>query len=91
MSEQSIDRSTLPIRRPPYQGVVRRTLDGSKPDWNYVAPLLPPEGAPNVLLVLVDDAGFGGGGSAEYVRRPDRRARHGPASLRKASGITGST
>ena len=47
MSDQAIDRTELPIRRPPFQGVVQRTLDGSQPDWNYVAPLSPPEGAPN--------------------------------------------
>src|SRR6478752_1179377 len=59
MSDQTIDRSKLPIRRPPFQGVVRRTLDGSEPDWNSIAPIPAPEGAPNVLLVLTDDAGFG--------------------------------
>ena len=59
MSDQTIDRTTLPIRRPEFQGVVKRTLDGSEPDWNYVAPIPAPEGAPNVLLVLTDDAGFG--------------------------------
>jgi hypothetical protein len=47
------------IRRPPFQGVVKRTLDGSQPDWNSIAPTPAPEGAPNVLLVLTDDAGFG--------------------------------
>jgi arylsulfatase A-like enzyme len=59
MSDQTIDRTELPIRCPPFQGVVKRTLDGSQPDWNYVAPLSPPEGAPNILLILTDDAGFG--------------------------------
>ena len=59
MSDQTIDRSKLPIRRPPFQGVVKRTLDGSEPDWNSIAPTPAPEGAPNVLLVLTDDAGFG--------------------------------
>ena len=59
MSDQTIDRSKLPIRRPPFQGVVNRTLDGSQPDWSFVAPIAAPEGAPNVLLVLTDDAGFG--------------------------------
>ncbi|MFG1813498.1 arylsulfatase [Kribbella sp. NPDC049174] len=58
MSEQ-IDRTVLPIRRPPFQGVVNRTLGGSEPDWNFVAPIPAPEGAPNVLLVMTDDAGFG--------------------------------
>ena len=59
MSDESIDRTKLPIRRPPFQGTVKRTLDGSEPDWNYVAPIPAPESAPNVLLVLTDDAGFG--------------------------------
>ena len=38
---------------------MKRTLDGSEPDWNFVLRSPPPEGAPNVLLVLIDDAGFG--------------------------------
>ena len=59
MSDDTIDRGKLPIRRPPFQGVVNRTLDGSQPDWDSVAPIPAPEGAPNVLIVLIDDAGFG--------------------------------
>jgi arylsulfatase A-like enzyme len=59
MSDQTIDRTKLPIRRPPFQGVAERTLDGSQPDWNYASSLSAPDGAPNVLLVLTDDAGFG--------------------------------
>ena len=53
------DRSRLPIRRPPFQGVANKTLDGSRPDWNLIGHPEPPDGAPNVLLVLIDDAGFG--------------------------------
>jgi arylsulfatase len=53
------DRTSLPIRREAFQGVTNRTLDGSKPDWNLIGHPVPPEGAPNVLLVLIDDAGFG--------------------------------
>ena len=30
-----------------------------KPDWNLIGTPTPPQGAPNVLLVLIDDAGFG--------------------------------
>jgi arylsulfatase len=54
-----IDRSTLPIRRPPFHGVANRTLEGSQPDWDLIGHPTPPDGAPNVLLVLIDDAGFG--------------------------------
>ena len=57
MSE--VDRRRLPIRRTPSGGVVNRTLDGSQPDWNLIGHPTAPEGAPNVLLVLIDDAGFG--------------------------------
>jgi arylsulfatase A-like enzyme len=53
------DRTSLPIRREAFQGVANKTLDGSQPDWNLIGHPLPPNGAPNVLLVLIDDAGFG--------------------------------
>ncbi|MCZ7537736.1 MAG: arylsulfatase, partial [Acidimicrobiia bacterium] len=55
----AIDRTTLPIRRPSFGGVVNRTLEGSQPDWGQISSIEAPEGAPNVLLVLIDDAGFG--------------------------------
>jgi hypothetical protein len=37
----------------------QRTVDGSQPDGNRVAPIPAPDGAPNVLLVLTDAAGVG--------------------------------
>jgi arylsulfatase A-like enzyme len=55
----SVDRTSLPIRRPQFAGISQQTLQGSQPDWNLVGHVTPPEGAPNVLLVLIDDAGFG--------------------------------
>jgi len=71
VSHESIDRSTLPIRRPPFKGVVKETLDGSEPDWDHVAPIRAPDGAPNVLLVMTDDAGFGNpSGFGGPVRTP---------------------
>src|SRR5206468_417485 len=59
MPDTGIDRSSLPIRRPPFEGTTKRTLEGSEPDWNQASHVQPPEAAPNVLLVLIDDAGFG--------------------------------
>jgi arylsulfatase len=53
------DRTSLPIRREAFQGVMNKTLDGSQPDWNLIGHPVPPKDAPNVLLVLIDDAGFG--------------------------------
>ncbi len=53
----ALDRSELPIPDPQFKGVANRTLVGSKPDFPRA--ITPPKGAPNVLLILVDDAGFG--------------------------------
>jgi len=53
------DRTALPIRREPFAGVANRTLEGSQPDWNLIGHPTPPDGAPNVLMVLIDDAGYG--------------------------------
>lgn len=52
-------RQVLPI---PHQAVdVAATYDAKDPDTSFppIEPLLPPEGAPNVLIVLIDDCGFG--------------------------------
>src|SRR5262245_55358829 len=51
------DRTVLP--RPPqtFDGVTKKTLEGSVP--SFTQPVKPPSGAPNILLVLIDDAGFG--------------------------------
>ena len=53
------DRTKLPIRMPPFGGVTERTLDGSEPDWESIGHVEAPAEAPNVLVVLIDDAGFG--------------------------------
>ncbi len=52
-------RATLPIPDRPYAGVA--TYDARDPDTAFPAiePIRPPAGAPNVLIVLIDDAGFG--------------------------------
>jgi arylsulfatase len=60
MGKFSPDRTVLPIPDPNFGGTIGRTLDTSVADWTIVASPRPPEGAPNVLIVLIDDAGFGG-------------------------------
>ena len=85
------DRTNLPIRRLPFQGVSNKTLDGSKPDWNLIGHPEAPRGAPNVLLVLIDDAGFGNpstfGGpiSGRAARLRARRSRSAGATGWSAS------
>lgn len=56
-NETLLDRTVLPIPDRPFKGKSNRTLDGSEPD--FPMPVQAPKGAPNVLLVLLDDAGFG--------------------------------
>ncbi|MCW3492556.1 arylsulfatase [Microbacterium sp. SSM24] len=52
-------RTMLPIPDRSAPGLT--TYDAKDPATSYapIEPLLPPEGAPNVLIVLIDDAGFG--------------------------------
>jgi arylsulfatase A-like enzyme len=52
-------RSILPIPDQAYAGPI--TYDAKNPDTKFppIEPLRPPEGAPNVLIVLIDDVGFG--------------------------------
>jgi arylsulfatase A-like enzyme len=54
-----ISRTVLPIPETPHVGVT--TYDAKDPDTAYppIDPLLPPPKAPNVLVVLIDDVGFG--------------------------------
>jgi arylsulfatase len=48
---------SLPAPPPKYGGVVRQGSKESKPWWP--PKIRPPKGAPNVLLILTDDVGFG--------------------------------
>jgi arylsulfatase A-like enzyme len=59
MTDRTIDRSRLPISDAEFGGKRNRTLDGSEPDWAITGHAPAPEGSPNILLVLIDDAGFG--------------------------------
>ena len=54
------DRTVLPIPDRTFGGVMGRTIDQSVVDWSMIPGPKAPEGAPNVLIVLIDDAGFGG-------------------------------
>jgi arylsulfatase A-like enzyme/uncharacterized membrane protein len=54
------DRTVLPIPDRNFGGTMGRTLDQSVGDWAMIPGPKAPEGAPNVLIVLIDDAGFGG-------------------------------
>ena len=53
-----VRRDVLPIPDPQHVGVT--TYDARDPDTSYppITMLRPPAGAPNVLIVLIDDVGF---------------------------------
>jgi len=54
------DRTVLPIPDRRFSGVMGRTIAESAADWSFIPGPSAPQDAPNVLLVLIDDAGFGG-------------------------------
>src|SRR6476646_8578486 len=58
-SSDNKHRSHLPIPTPERTGLI--TYDARDPDTKYppINQLRPPKGAPNVLVILIDDAGFG--------------------------------
>src|SRR6187200_2515517 len=58
MDSTSQGRQVLPIPEPQHVGLT--TYDAKDPDTSFppIRQLRPPAGAPNVLVVLIDDAGF---------------------------------
>src|SRR5689334_9311181 len=56
---ETLQRHVLPI--PDVTPEMLTTFDAKDPDTKFppIRPIRPPKGAPNVLIVLIDDAGFG--------------------------------
>ena len=68
----------VPIPEAPFTGVVDRDVRNSKPEWP--APVAAKPGAPNVVLILVDDVGFSATsvfGGAIHTPEFQRIADHG--------------
>lgn len=68
-SSDPIDRTRLALPEPEFKGVIGKSYQVSKADWPAVPK--PPEGAPNVVVILLDDVGFGqvstfGGGRSRH-------------------------
>jgi len=53
----TIDGKQLPPPDPKFGGVIKDTAAESKPYWP--PSVVPPKGAPNVLLIMTDDQGYG--------------------------------
>jgi arylsulfatase len=51
------DRTNLPIPLAPFEGRIGETYLDSESDWQE--PVAAPAGAPNIIIILLDDVGFG--------------------------------
>jgi arylsulfatase len=77
-STAAAQQDVLPWPEPPFKGKIGTTYEDSKPD--FPKPVGAPAGAPNVLLVLLDDTGFGHAGTfggAVATPTMDRLAKEG--------------
>ena len=65
-----VSRTHLPIPSAPRTGLV--TYDAKDPDTPHplIRDIRPPEGAPNILVVLLDDVGFGATVSNRQAQQP---------------------
>jgi len=71
-------REILPIPDVPSKG--KMALDAKNAEFPAIQPLRPPKGAPNVVIVLIDDMGFGApsaNGGPCYMPAMERVAKNG--------------
>jgi len=54
---EQVNRTVLPIPEPAFAGTIGRTYEDSVADFG--SRILAPKGAPNVLVIMIDDLGFG--------------------------------
>ena len=59
----------------PFKGTINVDIRDSEPDWTPFEPPRAPDGAPNVLYIVLDDVGFS---AMSQLRRTDRDAEHRP-------------
>ncbi len=54
-----IDRTVLPPPTPAFEGRIGLNYKESTPDFSPAMPVIAPQGAPNILIVALDDVGYG--------------------------------
>jgi hypothetical protein len=54
-----LDRTVLPPPVPEFKGRIGSNYKESTPDFRTALPVTAPNGAPNILLVVLDDVGYG--------------------------------
>src|SRR5882757_2137265 len=57
----TIQGNQIPVSPPKFGGVIKENATDSKPWWP--PNVVPPKGAPNVLLIMTDDQGYGVSGT----------------------------
>jgi arylsulfatase A-like enzyme len=77
---QVIDGSQLPSPPLPFGGVIKEDAKDSTPYWP--PPIVPPKGAPNILLIMTDDQGYGVSGTFGGVIPTPAMDRIAAAGLR---------
>jgi len=58
-SAASVDRTVLPPLAPEFKGKIGPDYKQSTPDFRPALPLAAPTSAPNVLIIVLDDVGYG--------------------------------
>jgi len=76
----TIDGNQLPPPPPNFGGVIKEDAKDSKPYWP--PSVVPPKGAPNVLLIMTDDQGYGVSGTFGGVIPTPSMDRIAKAGLR---------
>ncbi|WP_338688794.1 arylsulfatase [Bradyrhizobium sp. 26S5] len=76
----TIDGKQLPPEPPKFGGVIKEDATASKPYWP--PSVVPPKGAPNVLLIMTDDQGYGVSGTFGGVIPTPNMDRVAKAGLR---------
>ncbi|HUL19159.1 MAG TPA: arylsulfatase [Steroidobacteraceae bacterium] len=76
----TIDGKQLPPPPAKFGGVIKETAPNSKPYWPPT--VVPPKGAPNVLLIMTDDQGYGVSGTFGGVIPTPSMDRIAKAGLR---------
>jgi hypothetical protein len=81
----SIDGRVLPPTPPAFGGVIKESALDSTPWWP--PRVVPPKGAPNILLIMIDDQGYGVSSTFGGVIPTPALDRVAKAGLRWESGV----
>ena len=76
----TLDGKQLPPEPPKFGGEIKEDAKDSRPYWS--PSVVPPKGAPNVLLIMTDDQGYGVSGTFGGVIPTPNMDRIAKAGLR---------